>query len=294
MKIQQIERVADITPAEFREKYYLPRKPVIISGLSQNWEAKTKWTWDYFKSIVGEQTVGVYNNTRAGASTPVNGADDYIKFGDYLDMIQQGPVELRIFLFNIFQHAPQLVQDFTWPDEYARGFLHKFPMLFVGGAGSVAHMHYDIDLSHIFHTQFIGRKRLLLLENNQSPLIYRMPMTVESAASFVNWQEQLNTKDFPALNYARAYTETLNHGETLFMPAGYWHHMEYIDSGFAMSLRALDQRLSGKLNGAYHLLGLRGMNNLLIKMAPTWWYHYKRKVARERANRALEKLGVHA
>lgn len=293
MKIQQIERVADITPAEFREKYYLPRKPVIISGLSKNWEAKTKWTWDYFKSIVGEQTVGVYNNTRAGASTPVNGADDYIKFGDYLDMIQQGPVELRIFLFNIFQHAPQLVQDFTWPDEYAKGFLHKFPMLFVGGAGSVAHMHYDIDLSHIFHTQFIGRKRLLLLKNNQSPFIYRMPMTVESAASFVNWHEQLNTKDFPALNYANAYTETLNHGETLFMPAGYWHHMEYIDGGFAMSLRALDQRLSGKLNGAYHLLGLRGMNNLLIKMAPTWWYHYKRKVARERANRALEKLGVH-
>ncbi len=31
-------------------------------------------------------------------------------------------------------------------------------MLFVGGGGSVAHMHYDIDLSHIFHTQFIGRK----------------------------------------------------------------------------------------------------------------------------------------
>ena len=23
------------------------------------------------------------------------------------------------------------------------------------------------------------------------------------------------------------------------MPAGWWHHMEYLDSGFAMSLRAL-------------------------------------------------------
>ncbi|HEY0272633.1 MAG TPA: cupin-like domain-containing protein, partial [Chitinophaga sp.] len=147
-------------------------------------------------------------------------------------------------------------------------------------------------LSHIFHTQFIGRKRLLLLENSQSPYIYRMPLTVESAASFVNWHEHLDTQQFPALEYAQAYTETLQHGETLFMPAGYWHHMEYIDSGFAMSLRALDQRLSGKLNGAYHLVGLRGMNNLLIKMAPVWWYHYKRKVARERANKALQKIGV--
>ncbi len=214
MKIQQIDRVTDITPSEFKELYYEPRKPVIISGLAKSWTAYHKWTWEYFKSIVGEQTVGVYNNTRAGVNTLVNGADDYIKFGDYLDMIQQGPVELRIFLFNIFKYAPQLVKDFTFPDEYAKGFLHKFPMLFVGGAGSVAHMHYDIDLSHIFHTQFIGRKRLLLLDNSQSPYIYRMPMTVESAASFVNWQEHRDMEHFPALKYAKAYTETLHHGET--------------------------------------------------------------------------------
>jgi hypothetical protein len=71
------------------------------------------------------------------------------------------------------------------------------------------------------------------------------------------------------------------------MPAGYWHHMEYLDSGFAMSLRALDHTLAGKLNGLYHLVGLRGMNNLLIKLAPEWWYHYKRRVAKRRADRIL-------
>jgi hypothetical protein len=35
-------------------------------------------------------------------------------------------------------------------------------MLFVGGRGSITHMHFDIDLSHIFHTQFGGKKRVLL------------------------------------------------------------------------------------------------------------------------------------
>lgn len=290
MQIQSIDRVEHITPEEFKTKYYEPRKPLIITGLSENWPAREKWTWDYFKSIVGEKEVGVYNNERAGAKTLVNGADEYIKFGDYLDMIQQGPVQLRIFLFNLFQHAPQLVEDITWPDFLVKGFLKKFPMLFIGGAGSIAHMHYDIDLSHIFHTQFIGRKRVLLLDNQQSEFIYRMPLTVESAASFVNWAEKLDENSFPALQYAKGYTTILGHGDTMFMPSGYWHHMEYMDGGFAMSLRALDQSLTGKLNGLYHLAGLRSMNNLLIKMAPEWWYHYKRKVASQRAEKAMKRI----
>ncbi|KAA2243049.1 transcriptional regulator [Chitinophaga agrisoli] len=290
MNIIAIDRVEEITPEAFRQQYYEPRKPLVISGLSKQWPARDKWTWDYFQSIVGNQTVGVYNNERAGAGTVVNGADDYIRFGDYLNMIQQGPVQLRIFLFNIFQHAPRIVTDFTWPDHLAKGFLKRYPMLFVGGAGSVAHMHYDIDLSHIFHTQFLGRKRVLLLENKQSPLIYRMPFTVESAANFLNWHQALDTEQFPALEYANGYTAILNHGDTLFMPGGYWHHMEYMDSGFAMSLRALDQSLTGKLNGLYHLVGLRGVNNLLIKLAPEWWYHYKRKLAHRKAGRLIKEM----
>ncbi|MBV7531548.1 cupin-like domain-containing protein [Chitinophaga sp. sic0106] len=292
MNISSIDRVDTITPEEFKRNYYLPRKPVVITSLSKQWPAKEKWTWDYFKSIVGDKTVGVYNNTRADANTPVNGADDYIQFGDYLDLIQQGPVALRIFLFNIFQHAPQLTQDFTWPEAFSKGLLKKYPMLFVGGAGSVAHMHYDIDLSHIFHTQFVGRKRVLLLENKQSPYIYRMPFTVESAANFVNWHQQLNTADFPALDYATGFTTILEHGDTLFMPGGYWHHMEYLDSGFAMSLRALDHSLAGKLNGLYHIVGLRGMNNLLIKMAPRWWYHKKRELAKNKADRLIKAISA--
>lgn len=290
MQVQSIDRVENITPEEFRKHYYEPRKPLIITGLSKQWPAFEKWTWDYFKSIVGDKTVGVYNNERAGAKTLVNGADEYITFGEYLDMVAKGPVQLRIFLFNIFQHAPQLTRDFAWPDDLVKGFLKKYPMLFVGGGGSVAHMHYDIDMSHIFHTQFVGRKRVLLLENNQSELIYRMPMTVESAANFVGWADQLDENRFPALKYAKAYTSVLEHGDTMFMPGGYWHHMEYMEGGFAMSLRALDQSLAGKLNGLYHIAGLRNVNNLLIKMAPEWWYHYKRKVANQRAEKAMRRL----
>lgn len=291
MHVQAIDRVESISPEDFHQRYFKPRKPLILTGLSKNWPAYTKWTWEYFQQLVGQEKVGLYNNNRADANTPVNGYDEEMNFGDYLELVKKGPVELRIFLFNIFKYAPQLTSDFTWPEHLLHGMLKKYPMLFVGGAGSVAHMHYDIDLSHIMHTQFVGRKRVLLLENSQSPLIYKMPLTVESAASFVNWEQGLDEVQFPALKYAKAYSSILEHGDTLFMPAGYWHHMHYMDSGFAMSLRALDETLTGKLNGFYHLMPMRLMNNLLIKTRPVWWYHRKRDIARRNALKALERLG---
>jgi hypothetical protein len=70
------------------------------------------------------------------------------------------------------------------------------------------------------------------------------------------------------------------------MPSKYWHHMEYLDSGFAMSLRALPVTLFGKLNSVYHLSLMRGLNNLLIKTVPEWWYQKKRALAYETAQKA--------
>lgn len=292
MQVQLIDQVQNISFEDFRDKYFKPRKPLVITQLSHDWPALKKWTWDHFIELAGHEKVGLYNNTRANANTAVNGYDEEMRFGDYLKMVKKGPVQLRIFLFNIFKYAPQLVHDFTWPDHLVKGLMKKYPMLFVGGAGSVAHMHYDIDLSHIFHTQFVGKKRVLLLENDQSPLIYRMPLTVESAADFVSWENGLDEKTFPAIKYARGYTAVLEHGDTLFMPVGYWHHMQYIDSGFSMSLRALDETLKGKLNGLYHIVPMRMINNFLIKTRPEWWYHYKRKAAYRNAERAIRRVKV--
>lgn len=284
MQVQEIDRVKSISADEFTGKYLKPGRPVVIEDWIKSQAAYTKWTWDYFKQLAGEITVPVYNNTRAGAKVPVNGGDGYMKFGEYIDMINKGPSEWRIFLFNLFKHVPVLKEDFHFPTELMGGFLKAYPMLFVGGVGSVAHMHYDLDLAHIFHTQFVGRKKILLFPFEESAALYRMPLTVESAAGFVKWYENgVDTDKFPALKNVNGYTTELHHGDTLFMPTKYWHHMEYLDSGYAMSLRAMPASLGGKINTLYHLLLMRGMNNLLIKTFPEWWYHKKREIARRNA-----------
>lgn len=277
MQLQELDKLESISPEDFKKKYYQKDKPVVIKDIARQWPAFTKWNWDYFINIVGAKEVGVYNNVKSDSYTPINTADAYMKFGEYLEMVKKGPVDLRIFLFNIFQHAPQIVGDFSWPDTYMKGFVKKFPMLFVGGEGAITHMHFDIDMSHILHTQFIGKKRVLLFPFEEQHKLYRKPWEVLSLANYAHYHEKFDYENFPAVKKAKGYEVILEHGDTLFMPAGYWHHMEYIDAGFAMSLRALQSSLSGKLKGAWNLFGMRNIDTLMKKTAPKWWYDRKVK-----------------
>ncbi|MCB0775891.1 MAG: cupin-like domain-containing protein [Chitinophagaceae bacterium] len=289
MQLKSVATFDHIEPEVFRKEFYEPGIPVVIRDLAHNWPAYQKWNWEYFKNLVGDKRVPLYNNVKSDAYTPINKADDYKTFGEYIDMISRGPAGWRIFLFNIFDHAPQLTKDFTWPEELMKGFVKKYPMLFVGGAGSITHMHFDIDLSHILHTQFGGRKRVLMFPFKEQYKLYRKPWEVLSLADFSNYYEdgRIDYEKFPALKMAEGLDFVLEPGDTLFMPAGYWHHMEYLDSGFAMSLRAMQPTLSGKLKGVWNLFGMRTIDTMMKRTAPKWWYERKEKKIFANADKAI-------
>ena len=291
MELKAIDRVENISREDFKKNYYDTMTPLIITGLAKQWPAYHKWNWDYFKEIVGNVKVGLYNNVKSDAYTPINTADDYKTFGEYIDIIKEGPAAWRIFLFNIFQHAPELTKDFTWPEDLMKGFVKRYPMLFVGGETSITHMHFDIDISHILHTQFLGRKRVLLFPNEEQDKLYRKPFEVLSLVDFSNYHQGNGTPDyeaFPAVRYAKGYEVILEHGDTLFMPAGFWHHMEYLDSGFAMSLRALQDSIGGKAKGVWNLFGMRTIDTIMKKTLPKPWYNYKKRKIFKSANEALK------
>ena len=82
MLLQPIEKVEKIRGEDFQQHYCKTNKPVVITDLAKQWPAYSKWTWEYFKEIVGEQQVGIYNNVKSDAYTPVNRADEYTSFAD--------------------------------------------------------------------------------------------------------------------------------------------------------------------------------------------------------------------
>lgn len=284
-KLRAIDTVDAITPADFKKNYLDARRPLVIKGLTHDWPARQKWTPEYLKQVVGKQVVPLYDNAKADPSKPINSAAAEMPFDAYIDLIMSRPTELRIFFFNIFKQSPQLLNDIILPKDLMGGFLESMPAMFFGGSDSVTFLHYDIDLPHIFHTHFHGRKHIILFENKWKRRLYCLPNATYALEDYD--VANPDTKKFPALEGVEGIEVFLEHGDTLFMPTGYWHWMKYLDGGYSLSLRAWDTSITRKAASVYNL-AIKGGLDSLLKMAFKGRYaRYRERVAVKRADRAL-------
>jgi Cupin-like domain len=282
LELKPVERCTGLTAPQFESAFLKPMIPVVFTDLSANWPARTRWTIEHFKAQYGHLQVPVVSNNYSKPGRGYMEPDRIIPFREYLEILESGPTDLRIFLWNIFREAPDLREDFNIPT-IMDGFVNELPFMFFGGQGSKVALHYDIDMSHVFLNQIHGRKRVLLFAPDQSRNLYHHPFTV---ASYVD----LNNPDyerFPALAHAKGYEMMLQPGETLFMPSGYWHYIEYTDGGYSISLRSfgsIPARVLGLANIASHYVVDKGMNRLI---GPSW-RKIKEKMAERRATETIE------
>ncbi|MCD0487718.1 cupin-like domain-containing protein [Pedobacter sp. MC2016-14] len=285
--LSPITVVDDISKADF-EKYYLnARKPLVIKNMAKNWPAYKKWTLDYMKEVIGDQAVPLYDSSKADPSKPINASAAEMKFGDYIDLIKETPTDLRIFLFDPIKHAPKLLDDYIAPKNLMGGFLDSYPNMFFGGKGSVTFLHYDIDLAHIFHTHFNGRKHVILFENKWKERLYQIPFATYALEDYD--VEQPDFDRFPGLAGVKGTEVFLEHGDTLFMPTGYWHWMKYLDGSFSISLRAWDKSWAVKAKSLYNLTLQRKFDDFMKGNFREAYMSWKEKLAYKNANKALSR-----
>ncbi|HNE30665.1 MAG TPA: cupin-like domain-containing protein, partial [Saprospiraceae bacterium] len=279
MELIPIDRRTGLSREEFIENYLKPKKPVVFTDLSKDWPAITKWTPEFLREHYGNLDVPVVGPDYHKPGPNYMKSHITMKFGEYLDMIRKGPTEYRIFLWNIFDHARELIHDVANPT-ICDGWVDKYPFMFFGGAGAVTNLHYDIDCSNVFHTHFWTRKHIILFEPNQSALLYQHPYTVQS---HINPLEPDYNK-YPALRKAVGHETILQHGETLFIPALWWHYIVYMDGGYSISLRSRDSvftQARGLWNIARHFVIDKGMNTVMGPKWKSWKEEYARKKAEE-------------
>lgn len=100
-------------------------------------------------------------------------------------------------------------------------------LLFVGNRGNFALLHFDADHRHVLLHQVFGRKSVVLL-----------PPAAGDVVTACGNCSTVSGEDLRVLaRHHGGWTAELAPGETLFIPALWWHHVVYVDTGLSFNVR---------------------------------------------------------
>ncbi len=274
LELAPVDKISFIGQKDFSNSYFKPLRPLVIQGLAKSWPASTKWTPDFFRDQHGSKQVKVYDISFVEAGKHYMSRLKTISLREYIDLVMTSSQDLRMFLYNIKSEIPELVDDIIFPS-LVDGLSRNFVFMFFGCKGSVTQMHFDIDMSHVFHTAIQGRKTISLFPYEQGKNLHRYPFTCRSYVDI----HRPDYGRFPGLKNIQGYQVVLEQGETLYIPSGYWHHFVYDEPAYAVSLRCSARTWRGKLHGYYNLFVMSPIDRLMNIISPQGWFDWKEQQA---------------
>lgn len=284
--LSPIERIKTVNKEDFISRYKQPQKPVVIEQLTKDWPARDKWSVEYIKKVAGENIVPLYDSKPSSDRKHQHAPAARMKIKNYLDLLHQGENDLRMFFYNILSGAPELTEDFSYPD-IGLSFFKKLPVLFFGGKGAKVQMHYDIDMADIMLCHFGGKKRVYLFPPEQTKYIYRVPFSFSSL--FDIDYENPDYEKYPALKNLQGEVAELNQGDVIYIPSGYWHYIVYEDISFSMALRAFPRKPKTLSKLFYNLVVVRNIDGLMRKLVGQSWNERNERMA---VHNTHKKLGI--
>ncbi|MBK1895789.1 cupin-like domain-containing protein [Chryseobacterium paridis] len=287
MKLSTVQKVRKISSRTFLNQYMKPRLPIILEDfVDSESPAFTKWSYDYFKEIAGNHLVNIYGSDLESLDRVASKPISQTHFSEYLDLISSQPTEQRLFLFNLLTIKPEMKSDIHYNDVTNGKILKWLPFMFFGGEGSITRNHIDIDMSHVFITQFQGIKKIWLFPWEQSSLMYKLPYNFHSLANI----KEPDYDQFPALKYIKGYEAIIHPGETLYIPSGWWHYIQYETEGYSVSIRALPSSWLEKWRGFKNLVMIRHFDNAMRNLFKERWFNFKIGKAHRKAKRAISRI----
>jgi Cupin-like domain len=101
--------------------------------------------------------------------------------------------------------------------------IKRYPLMeiLLGGRGAGFHvLHYDVDHLHAFISQLYGPKRLFFFGPDQTDRLYPHDGSPNQSSVDIHAPD---LEHFPRFAEAEMLTATLQPGETVFVPSGWWH-----------------------------------------------------------------------
>ncbi|MCB0653159.1 MAG: cupin-like domain-containing protein [Saprospiraceae bacterium] len=274
--IQTIE-AESLNKVYFEENYIRQNKPVIIKGLLHCTEAEKLWSLEYLTEKLGRYPVRVFDKTKENGTSFLRG-NRTVLMKEMLNLIHGNESSnLRMFVSKVLNKDKDLQTHFSTPAFFTCK-LQLPKLLFLGGKGTIVPLHFDFLFDDGLLTQFFGRKEVILIENSQSKLLCRLPL---NSISLINLFE-VNYEENPQLKKVKGYRVTLEHGDTLYIPSGYWHQLKYTDASMSVAFRKWNLNPVKSISTAILRIGQITVDKSLNALFRKRWLRLKVKIARSR------------
>jgi hypothetical protein len=230
-----VERRHQLTRAEFYLRYYLNNKPVIITGMLDDWPAMTKWNFSYFKEKFGEREVQVQTGRTTDANYEIN-TDQHrqmMKMSDYVQMVENAGLTNDFYMTANNTSPNRVALSELWQDigripEYLDPASPDDGFFWCGPPGTRTPFHHD--LTNNFMAQVIGRKRVKLIPSCELPYVYNNFHCFTPVDGHT-----IDYDKFPMMRDVQVLDCILNPGDILFLPVGCWHYVEGLDATVTVS-----------------------------------------------------------
>ena len=270
---QAIERVTRISEEQFYKEYLLPKKPLVMTDMISHWGAMQKWSFDFFLQLQSEQEVHVEIGNVAQNTTDFR-QENFSEFIARLsnDESEPNPHETKpnanqkertayLSVCDIFSEFPELKADIDFR-LLTKHKIKNYVFCWIGPKGTVSG--YHTDWADNILAQIYGRKRVCLVAPEQSRYMY--PSSKYETGSILSSVDanHYDEKKYPLFQKATQMATVINPGEIIFIPRGWWHHVESLDKSISVNNFGLNLKevllydVPRKVKNILHNYGLYG------------------------------------
>jgi len=235
---------------QFANDFLNKNTPVVIRNSVPHWSALENWTPAYLKRRLGKRPVVA----DAGYFAIKNNDGNKLPFDELMKLIEDSTEDAPSpYLRNldIYSFLPELVEDIQPRLQYAlpnwlpcklmpKIVTDGLVELFVGGRGTgFPNLHIDTHGSNAFISQIYGKKEVVLFAPDQTDLL-RGLFGDPHEFSLETLQEFIKQKN-PVADLLVGYKQTLSPGDTVFIPAGWWHTTKMNELSITVSTNNVNQ-----------------------------------------------------
>lgn len=230
-----IKRIAPVSKGDFFNNYIKRSIPIVFTGLAARPEALQLWSMDYI-------TEYSHNTTRVNAVPFKNWRLDMDeKKSCSIQRISISEAMKAVNEINLSNDAkaivtplddlPLEIQKQCPPYNYCADGSFLRTQILIGPTGTVTPLHQD--LFENLYTTVVGCKQILLFEPS-APVYRCSPFSKLPNFAQVN-PENPDYSRFKKFQQAQPYIVDLQPGETLYIPALWWHHLRNTKPTIAVS-----------------------------------------------------------